>query len=148
MTKRISKNLVANGETIVTEVAWNEELEAKHQKLVDRFQQMNANEFDKEFVKEMLRGHQRTIAKYEKAVQNISDPDVKQYAQAALPQLREHLQQTKQTAQAVGVDSATISSILKESSGSMGGTGDDTEKGTGGDSSSPPMPPPIPEEKP
>jgi antitoxin VapB len=35
MTKRISKNLVANGETIVTEVAWNEELEAKHQKLVE-----------------------------------------------------------------------------------------------------------------
>jgi Xaa-Pro dipeptidase len=34
-TKRISKALVANGETIVSESAWNEELEAKHHKLVE-----------------------------------------------------------------------------------------------------------------
>jgi Xaa-Pro dipeptidase len=35
MSKRIGKNLVANGTTIVTEAAWNDELEAKHQKLVE-----------------------------------------------------------------------------------------------------------------
>ncbi len=35
MTKRISKSLVANGETIVSEADWNAELEAKHQKLVE-----------------------------------------------------------------------------------------------------------------
>src|SRR5580704_9368579 len=34
MTKRISKALVANGEVIVSEAAWNAELEAKHQKVV------------------------------------------------------------------------------------------------------------------
>ena len=35
MTTRISKALVANGETIVSEADWNAELEAKHQKLVE-----------------------------------------------------------------------------------------------------------------
>jgi Xaa-Pro dipeptidase len=35
MTKRISKSLVVNGETIVNEAAWNAELEAKHEKLVE-----------------------------------------------------------------------------------------------------------------
>src|SRR6201987_4700821 len=35
MTKRIGKSLVVNGETIVTEAAWNAEIEAKHQKLVE-----------------------------------------------------------------------------------------------------------------
>lgn len=34
MSKRISKALVVNGETIVSESAWNEELESKHQKLI------------------------------------------------------------------------------------------------------------------
>ena len=34
MGKRISKSLVVNGATIVTESAWNAELEAKHEKLV------------------------------------------------------------------------------------------------------------------
>jgi len=35
MTKRISKSLVVNGSTVVTETAWNEELNAKHDKLVE-----------------------------------------------------------------------------------------------------------------
>ena len=35
MSKRISKGLTVNGETIVAEAAWNAELETKHQKLVE-----------------------------------------------------------------------------------------------------------------
>jgi Xaa-Pro dipeptidase len=35
MAKRISKALVANGETLVSEGAWNAELEAKHQRLLE-----------------------------------------------------------------------------------------------------------------
>jgi len=34
MAKRINKGLVVNGTTVVTEAAWNEELNAKHEKLV------------------------------------------------------------------------------------------------------------------
>ena len=34
MSKRISKSLVVNGNTLVTEAAWNAELDAKHEKLV------------------------------------------------------------------------------------------------------------------
>ena len=41
MTKRISKGLVVNGETIVSEAAWNAELEAKHQKIVEWLQANN-----------------------------------------------------------------------------------------------------------
>ena len=35
MTKRIDKSLVVNGTTVVTEAAWNAELDAKHEKLVE-----------------------------------------------------------------------------------------------------------------
>ena len=41
MTKRISKSLVVNGETIVSEAAWNAELEAKHEKLVQWLRAQN-----------------------------------------------------------------------------------------------------------
>ena len=34
MTKRINKSLIVNGTTVVTETAWNEELNAKHERLV------------------------------------------------------------------------------------------------------------------
>jgi antitoxin VapB len=35
MSKRIGKSLVVNGSTLVTEAAWNAELDAKHEKLVE-----------------------------------------------------------------------------------------------------------------
>jgi len=35
MSKRISKGLIVNGVTVVTEAAWNAELDAKHEKLVE-----------------------------------------------------------------------------------------------------------------
>lgn len=35
MSKRITKSLIVNGQTLVAESAWNAELEAKHQKLVE-----------------------------------------------------------------------------------------------------------------
>lgn len=35
MTKRIGKSLVAGGATLVTQAEWNEELNAKHEKLVE-----------------------------------------------------------------------------------------------------------------
>src|SRR5580692_11215519 len=35
MSKRIAKSLVANGSTLVTEAAWNAELEDKHERLVE-----------------------------------------------------------------------------------------------------------------
>lgn len=35
MSKRIGKGLVVNGATLVTEAAWNAELDAKHEKLVE-----------------------------------------------------------------------------------------------------------------
>jgi len=35
MSRRISKSLIASGSIVVTEAAWNDELEAKHQKLVE-----------------------------------------------------------------------------------------------------------------
>ena len=41
MTKRISKSLTINGETIVAESAWNAELEAKHQKLLEWLRAQN-----------------------------------------------------------------------------------------------------------
>ncbi|MDR3772272.1 MAG: aminopeptidase P family N-terminal domain-containing protein [Terracidiphilus sp.] len=41
MSKRIAKNLVVNGAAIVTESAWNAELDAKHDKLVEWLKSQN-----------------------------------------------------------------------------------------------------------
>lgn len=118
-------------------VTINQSLDSKHQKKLEQFQAMSGSQFDKEYVTDMLRDHVKDISKYEKASQQIQDNDLKQYVQQTLPKLRQHLQHVKQTAQAVGIDQATISSLSKESSDAMGGSSDSMEKSSGSSSQKP-----------
>jgi putative membrane protein len=111
-------------------VTVNQSLDSKHQKKLEHFQQMSGTQFDKEYVKDMLRDHQKDISLYEQASQQIQDSDLKQYVQSTLPKLQQHMEHAKQTAQSIGIDQATISSLTK-GTGSMGGAGDSWEKGSG-----------------
>lgn len=115
-------------------VPLNQPLEAKHKEEMQKLQRLSGPEFDKEYVKAMLKDHQKDIQVYQRAAQNLDDPAAKQYAQTTLPKLQSHLQHAKSAAQAIGIDQATISSILKESPEAMGGTADDSGKSTGHES--------------
>jgi putative membrane protein len=117
-------------------VTVNQSLDTKHQKKLERFQQMSGSEFDKEYAKDMLKDHQKDISLYERAAQ-LTETDVQQYAQKTLPTLRQHLQHAQQTAVAVGVDQATISAILKQSPDAMGGTSENQDRESGSSSDSP-----------
>jgi len=112
----------------------NQPLDSKHQKQLESFQKMNGAEFDKAYVTDMLKDHQKDIGKYQKAVENVKESEVQQYAQNTLPTLRQHLQHAENAARSVGIDQATITSILKKSN-AVGGTSDQPEKATGSEKS-------------
>jgi putative membrane protein len=114
----------------------NPPMDSKHQKKLDKLQGLSGAEFDREYATAMLKDHHKEIAKYEAASRNIQDPEIQQYVQTTLPKLRQHLQHAEHTAQAVGVDQATISAIVKET-GSMGGTSDHSDKSLSGHETSP-----------
>jgi hypothetical protein len=61
----------------------------------------------------MLKDHVKCIARFDKAIADTQEADVKDYAQSTLPALRKHLQHSEDAARAVGLDEPTISSILK-----------------------------------
>jgi len=86
-------------------------------------------EFDKKFATELLKDHQKTIAKFERASSKLQEADVKQYADTMLPKLREHLQKAETIARAVGVDQSTISSIASKTP-AFGGTAETQESTT------------------
>ena len=111
-------------------VTLNDSLDATHQKKLDQLEKLTGTEFDQQFMKDMLKGHQAAIAKFEKAAQQSESPDVKEYAETTLPTLRQHMTHAKQTASAVGIDQQTISSLTKES-GAVGGTIDESGRDTG-----------------
>ena len=54
-------------------------------------QQINANGFDKNYLRMLEQGHKMVIAEFEKEAKNGGDPDLKAWAAKTLPTLREHL---------------------------------------------------------
>jgi len=101
---------------------------------VSKFEKENAGpDFDKKLATEMLKSHQKSITKFEKASNKLQEADVKQYAETMLPKLRDHLQHAATVAQAVGVDQSTISSAMSKAS-AVGGTSETTETQTGTES--------------
>lgn len=87
-------------------------------------------EFDKKLATELLKDHQKDIAKFERASTKLQETDVKEYAQTMLPKLREHLQKAATVAGEVGVDQSTISSIMSKAP-AVGGTAETQESTTG-----------------
>ena len=108
-----------------------EKLSMLRQHYVNKFDKETAGpEFDKKFVTELLKDHQKDINKFEKEAAKLQEADVKQYAENMLPKLREHLQKAETIARAVGVDESTITSIMNKTP-SVGGTAESTESQVG-----------------
>jgi putative membrane protein len=114
-------------------VAINQSLDEKHEKKLSALKSLSGEQFDKEYTKEMLKDHAKDVAKYERASQQLQEAELKQYAQETLPKLRGHLQHAKDVAKAVGIDEATISSLVKGTPEGVGGVGDSesSERGAG-----------------
>jgi putative membrane protein len=126
-------------------VTISETPDAKQQRELDKFQKLSGAQFDQEYAKEMLKDHQKAIAKFEKVSKQSQDTDVKQYAEQCLPKLRTHLQHAQTVAKAVGVDQETISSLTKGTPGAVGGTGDEDKSQTGSEQEKKDTPKPRPD---
>lgn len=88
---------------------------------------------DQKLATEFLKDHQKTIAEFEKASNQVTESDVKEYIDKMLPKLREHFQHAETVARAVGVSESTISSYTRKLPGAVGGTADEQgiQQGTG-----------------
>jgi putative membrane protein len=80
----------ANGITPPTEP------NAAEKKLHDELAKLSGMEFDREFAKAMVKGHEDAIAKFEAA--SKGDDDVAKFAQETLPTLQEHLKTARSLA--------------------------------------------------
>jgi putative membrane protein len=61
------------------------------QEAFDKLSKKSGIHFDKEYCDMMVKGHKEAIAKFEKASDESSDPDIKDWAVKTLPELRMHL---------------------------------------------------------
>lgn len=70
-----------------------------HKQQKEQLSKLEGAAFDRAYLKAQVQAHQKTIKTFEQQARTAQDPEVKQYAQQALPTLREHLEQAQQLQQ-------------------------------------------------
>ena len=88
----------AEGVTLPTQ------LDSKHEKEIQRLQKLTGAEFDREYMKMMVSDHRKDIREFEHEARRGEDPEVKAFAEKALPTLREHLNMAEQTHSSVSTE--------------------------------------------
>jgi putative membrane protein len=82
-------------------------LPADMQKEHDKLAGLSGAEFDRMYMKHMLKDHKKDVSEFEKESQKATDTGIRSFAQQTLPVLREHLTLAQSTAAKVGVKTDT-----------------------------------------
>ena len=72
------------------------DLDPKHRQLRDRLAKLSGAGFDRAYVNEMVRDHQKDVSEFKKEAARAKDPDLKAWADKTLPTLEDHLKQVQQ----------------------------------------------------
>lgn len=78
------------------------EIDAKHQQAVDMLGRLQGAEFDKAYMKQMVKDHEETVALFKGQASKGQDPDLKALATQLLPKLEQHLSMARQMSGAAG----------------------------------------------
>jgi putative membrane protein len=95
-------------------LSFDQSLDWVNQHEVNRLQKADEGNFDKDYTKIMLKDHVKAIKMFQKAANDIDEPDVKEFAANTLPTLRNHLRHAEDAARAIGMDDSTVNSIVKD----------------------------------
>ena len=82
------------------------DLNAKHKALQARLSKLSGAEFDREYIREMVKDHDKDTAAFDKQSRTGRDPELKAWAAQTLPTLREHQKMAKDLAGKVGATTA------------------------------------------
>ncbi|MCC2641763.1 MAG: putative outer membrane protein-like protein [Nitrospira sp.] len=76
---------------LTTGITLPEELSAKQQKAAGNFSQLSGAEFDRAYIKHEMSDHKKNVAEFSAQAKTLKDPQIRQWASATLPVLKEHL---------------------------------------------------------
>jgi putative membrane protein len=99
-TTLVNDHTNANNELVQLANSKNVELPAApprgKRKEIESMAKLTGHDFDRRFVREVgIKDHEKDIKKFEKASENVKDPELKVWIDKTLPKLREHLAQAQ-----------------------------------------------------
>ena len=81
-----------------------------HQRTYDKLSKLNGADFDRAYMKEMVKDHDKDVKAFRKEADSGKDADLKAWASKTLPTLQEHQQQAKQVQASVSGKSSPAAS--------------------------------------
>ncbi|MDQ6800004.1 MAG: DUF4142 domain-containing protein [Acidobacteriota bacterium] len=74
------------------------DLDAESKKASDALSKKTGKAFDKDYISDMVKDHEKDVAEFQKESSSAQDPDLKNWVTKTLPTLQDHLKMAKQTA--------------------------------------------------
>jgi len=75
----------------------SDDLDPKHQAMLDKLRGTQGAAFDREYTNTVgVAAHREAVELHEKAARDAKDPDIRTFAQRAMPSLRQHLSMAQQ----------------------------------------------------
>jgi putative membrane protein len=71
----------------------------EHQSALKKLQSASGGEFDRMYMEQMVKDHERTLKTLQEAAKNAKDPDVRQAAEKAAPHVEKHLDMARKIAE-------------------------------------------------
>ena len=84
-------------------IALPTEIDSRHKAKMGELSKLSGFEFDKAYMKDMVKDHEKDVAEFEKAAKMSGDTPVRGFAEKALPTLREHLRMAREVSQSLGM---------------------------------------------
>jgi putative membrane protein len=78
------------------------DLSKKHQEVYDMLAKLKGADFDRAYMKHMVKDHEEDVAEFTKATKELKDDQVKAFATKTLPTLKEHLKMAKEVNDKLG----------------------------------------------
>jgi putative membrane protein len=89
----------------------------KDQATIEKLSKLSGPAFDKAYMRDMVKDHQKDVAEFQKEATNGSDPDLKAWAGTTLPILQEHLKLARETLSALNEGATSASTGSAQSTG-------------------------------
>jgi putative membrane protein len=71
------------------------QLDRRHERAIDRLKALSGNEFDRTFLRDTIRDHERDVREMERESKSGTDSQFKEYASTQLPIIQQHLSQAR-----------------------------------------------------
>lgn len=81
------------------------QLTGKDKAQYDKLASLSGTQFDRAYMRDQVRDHQKDISEFQKEANNGSNPDLKNFASQSVPTLQEHLMLAQNAENALGITS-------------------------------------------